>query len=114
MVVPWTSREEVMPKVSMHGSEGTRDIVVRLGRDELVIRRRYEALSIANDVMIGLWFLIGTILFFDNATVYYGTWLFLFGSIEMLIRPTIRLARHIHLKRLRAGSYTSMDASDDY
>lgn len=103
-----------MPNVSMHDAEGTHDLVVRLGRDELVIRRRYEVVSIVNDVLIGLWFLVGTILFFDDATVYYGTWLFLIGSIEMLIRPTIRLARHLHLQRLRAGSPGATDASGDY
>lgn len=78
------------------------DLVMQFGDEELVIRRRYETASIANDVLIGLWFLVGTLFFFDSATVLIGTWLFLFGSIEMLIRPTIRLARHVHLKRLRA------------
>ncbi len=103
-----------MPQATTQGWEGAHDLVVRIGRDELVIRQRYEALSIANDVLIGLWFLVGTILFFDDATVYYGTWLFLIGSVEMLIRPTIRLARHMHLKRMRAGAYTGTDTSDDY
>lgn len=78
------------------------DLVMQIGREELVIRQRYEAASIANDVLIGLWFLVGTLFFFDASTVVIGTWLFLFGSIEMLIRPSIRLAQHIHLKRVRA------------
>lgn len=103
-----------MHETTTPADQGAHDLVVRIGRDELVIRQRYEALSIANDVLIGLWFLVGTILFFDDATVYYGTWLFLIGSVEMLIRPTIRLARHMHLKRMRAGAYAGTDTSCDY
>jgi len=48
-------------------------------------------------------FLVGSILFFDEATAVVGTWLFVTGSVLMLIRPTIRLTRRIHLTRLRAG-----------
>jgi hypothetical protein len=79
------------------------DLTLRIGRDELVIRRRYESASIANDVLIGVLFLVGSILFFSEATVVAGTWLFVAGSVLMLIRPTIRLSRRLHLTRLRAG-----------
>ncbi|WP_026918990.1 YrhK family protein [Gordonia shandongensis] len=85
----------------MTGAEDrNRTLVVRLGREEIIIRRRYEALSIANDVLIGVWFLIGSFLFFSDDTVFAGTWLFVIGSVEMLIRPVIRLVRHVHLQRL--------------
>ncbi len=79
------------------------DLTLTIGHDELVIRRRYETASIANDVLIGLLFLVGSILFFSEATVVAGTWLFVTGSVLMLIRPTIRLTRRIHLTQLRAG-----------
>ncbi|MEI3609374.1 YrhK family protein [Pseudogracilibacillus sp. SO10305] len=39
-------------------------------------------------------------LFFSESTVTIGTWLFLIGSIQLLIRPIIRIIRNIHLKRL--------------
>ena len=45
-----------------------------------MIRRRYEALSIANDILVALWFLVGSFLFFSDATTYAGTWLFVVGS----------------------------------
>lgn len=84
-----------------------RSFSVEIGHEELVIRRRYEALSIANDVLIALWFLVGSILFFSEATVTAATWCFLLGSIEFLVRPAIRLARHVHVQRIggnRLGS----------
>ena len=76
------------------------DISFRIGREEIVLRRRYEILSIANDILIGIWFIVGSILFFSVDTSYTGTWLFLIGSIQMLWRPVIRLARHIHVQRV--------------
>lgn len=91
------------------------DASVRLsiGPDEMVIDNRYEALSIANDVLIALFFLVGSILFFFDSTQTAGTWLFLLGSIEFLARPVIRLARRVHLKRIGA-THHSRDSSYDY
>lgn len=81
------------------GADSDRPIVLHLGRDELVIRQRYETISIANDLLIGAWFLVGSFLFFSPSLAHIGTWLFVVGSIEMLIRPVIRFTRRVHLRR---------------
>lgn len=62
-----------------------KDLDIRMGHHELVIRQRYEVLSIAND--------------------------FVLGSIQMMLRPTIRFVRGTHLQRLRPAQphETSMD-----
>ena len=84
-----------------------RALKVEIGHEELVIRHRYEALSIANDVLIALWFLVGSILFFWEATTTAATWCFLLGSIEFLVRPAIRLARLVHIRRIRGSGLES-------
>ena len=68
----------------------TGPITIRLGHDELVIRKRYEVVSILNDILVALWFIVGSFLFFSEATTYAGTWCFVAGSVELLIRPLIR------------------------
>jgi hypothetical protein len=60
-------------------------------------------LSIVIDILVGLWFLVGSFLFFSESTTYAGTWLFVIGSVELLIRPAIRLSRRVHLRRLPDG-----------
>lgn len=70
-----------------------------ISREEQALRRSYETLSILNDVLIGVIFLAGSFLFFSESTVFQGTVLFVIGSVLMLIRPTIRLSRRIHLSR---------------
>jgi hypothetical protein len=75
-----------------------KDLDLDVGGKELVLHNRYEVLSILNDVMIALWFIVGSILFFNESTATAGTWMFLAGSVELMIRPVIRLTRNIHIK----------------
>ncbi len=86
-------------------TDGAEDIVVHIGREELVVRRRYEFLSILNDFLIGFWFLIGSVAFFSPAWEEIGIWLFVVGSAELLVRPIIRLAHYIQLRRTPASNW---------
>lgn len=89
------------------------DLTFTIGHEELVIRQRWEVVSIINDILVAVWFIIGSILFFHESTTVAGTWLFLLGSIELLIRPLIRLARRVHLTRIGRGQSAS-DSDEDY
>lgn len=90
------------------------NLTIRIGHDELVIRQRYQVLSIANDVLIGIWFLIGSFMFFSDELVFAGTCLFVIGSVEMLIRPVIRLIRHVHLQKIRSPETPTTDTTYDF
>lgn len=57
----------------------------------------YKALYQFIDVVLGLVFLIGSILFFNSSTVTNGTILFVIGSIQMTIRPLIAFVHDLHL-----------------
>ncbi len=89
------------------------DFTLTIGHEELEIRQKWEVVSIVNDILIAVWFIIGSILFFNESTTEAGTWLFLLGSIELLIRPMIRLARRVHIGRVR-GKHKANDSSGDY
>ena len=89
-------------------------LVLRIGREELVIRQRYEVISIANDILIGLLFLVGSIFFFTPELTQAGTWLFVLGSVEMLIRPIIRFSRRVHLGRYSVQSATDAATTRDF
>lgn len=73
---------------------------LRIGHEELVIRQKYETLSIVNDVLMALWFLAGSILFFWESTQTAATWCFVLGSLQFLARPALRLARQLHVRRI--------------
>lgn len=76
------------------------DVPLPFTRDELVLRQRYEVASILNDLAIAVWFIVGSILFFSPATTEAGTWLFLLGSVQLAVRPVLRLSRRVHLRRV--------------
>lgn len=88
------------------------DLTMQVGSDEIVIRRRYETLSITNDVLTALWFVVGSVLLFWKATSTAANWMFLVGSIEFLARPAIRLARRLHLQRVRGDGHGTESAYD--
>lgn len=100
--------------MSESGEHADREIVVTLGHEELVIRRRYETLSIVNDILIAIWFAVGSVLFFWEDTVRIGTWLFVIGSVELIIRPAIRLTRQVHLRRIHPEKHVTTEATWDF
>lgn len=111
--MPTNNRRTTNEATTQRTESSSPDLEIRVGNDEIVIRNRYEALSIANDVLIGLFFVAGSILFLWESTTLFATWLFIIGSAEFLARPLIRLARRFHLKKL--GSTRDLnDPNGDY
>ncbi|NLU72854.1 hypothetical protein HCC61_09225 [Streptomyces sp. HNM0575] len=104
---------EPSPHQPRHG-DGKQSLTIRLGHEEVVIRQRYEVVSIANDILVAMWFLAGSVMFFFPDWQTSGTWCFVFGSIELLARPLIRLTRHVHLLRMHGGNYAIQEATQDF
>lgn len=60
---------------------------------------RFEIAYTTVDFLAALLFLVGSVLFFDEATQRTGTWLFLIGSLFFALKPTLRLARELWFLR---------------
>jgi len=73
---------------------------VDIGQDHIVIQRRYDALGAVNDLLIAIWFLIGSFFFLKESLTTDGTWLFILGSAQLLIKPLIKLISLIHVGRV--------------
>ncbi|MGP4864291.1 YrhK family protein [Psychrobacter sp. T6-5] len=73
---------------------------VDIGQDHIVIQRRYAALGAVNDLLIAIWFLIGSFFFLKESLTTDGTWLFILGSAQLLIKPLIKLVSLIHVGRV--------------
>ncbi len=79
--------------------KGNEVIDVNFEKRKVIIEQRYEWLYIFNDLMLGVWFVVGSILFFYKQLTYWGTWLFLIGSAQMMIRPGIQMAHKLHMRK---------------
>ena len=53
-----------------------------------------------NDLLIAICFLIGSFFFLSNSLEERGTWLFIVGSIQLLIKPLLKLASLIHVRHV--------------
>ena len=76
------------------------ELDVDIGKEHIVIQRRYEALGALNDLLIAIWFLIGSFFFLNESLTESGTWLFIVGSAQLIIKPVIKLMSLIHVNRL--------------
>ncbi|GAB6909090.1 YrhK [Desulfosarcina cetonica] len=81
------------------------ELDVYLGHRHIVIQRRYEALGALNDLMIAIWFLIGSFFFLNQSLVESGTWLFIVGCIQLLIKPVLKLSSLVHSSRVYKKQY---------
>ena len=71
-----------------------------IGSEHIVIQRRYEALGALNDLLIAVWFLIGSFFFLNDSLIESGTWLFIAGSAQLIIKPLIKLTSLIHVSKV--------------
>jgi len=60
----------------------------------------YQTIYDSVDALAAILFIIGSILFFGEATQTAGTWSFLIGSIFFAVRPVIHVIRDIRLRKL--------------
>lgn len=99
---------------STQGGKQDSDPPVRIdiGNEEVVISNRYESLSIVNDILIGIFFFVGSVLFYFKSLEFWAVTLFVLGSVDFLLRPIIRIARRFHLKRI--GKHPNDEASQYY
>lgn len=69
------------------------------------IRKLYYWLGIANDFVLGMLFLVGSIEFLPNGDEIAGVIMFIIGSAQLVGRSALKIAMNLHLKssRKRAG-----------
>jgi hypothetical protein len=84
------------------GHEGG-PISITLGDREIVLRQRYELLSIINDILIFVFFTVGSVAFYWHELFNLGVTLFVVGSAMLGVRPIIRFSRRIQLRSVTKG-----------
>jgi hypothetical protein len=97
-----TSNEAASSEDPDAGHEGGA-ITLTLGDQEIVLRQRYELLSIINDIGIFIFFTVGSVAFYWHDLFNLGVTLFVIGSVQLGIRPIIRFSRRVQLRSLTKG-----------
>ncbi|PIE56435.1 MAG: hypothetical protein CSA34_03770 [Desulfobulbus propionicus] len=80
--------------------KSNQELKLHIGEEQIIIQRRYDALSALNDLLIAIWFLKGSFFFLSDSLVENGTWLFIFGSAQLFVKPVVKLTSLVHLQRI--------------
>jgi len=82
---------------------GGGNVTLTLGDQEIVLRHRFELISIANEIGIALFFTVGSVCFYFESLFNLGVTLFVIGSVQLGVRPAIRFARRVQLRKVTQG-----------
>ncbi|ERN55135.1 YrhK family protein [Alkalihalophilus marmarensis] len=72
---------------------------VKLGRMRIYFDKRYRVISTINDLLIGILFVIGSILNFFDQAEKIGLICYLAGSTFLVVRPILRLMHSASLRK---------------
>ncbi|GGJ02815.1 YrhK family protein [Paenibacillus hunanensis] len=78
-------------------------LAIEFKRRRIVASNRYEMVSVLNDIITTICFLIGSYFFFHKQTET-GTIMFIIGNANTLFRAIIRLVRKIHIEWIQNES----------
>lgn len=83
----------------MPGISDTTDVLdVKAGRFRLYFKKRYQLITTVNDLMIGFFFVSGSVLNFFSPTEIIGMIFYLFGSLLLGSRPVLRIMHDTQLR----------------
>ncbi|PAE23796.1 MULTISPECIES: YrhK family protein [Bacillaceae] len=80
--------------------EQQEDVHIEIGSYKMVIEKRYQAISFVNDMLLGVLYLIGSILFLTDVSQTVSISFFLAGSIMMIIRAGLNLLKDLHINKI--------------
>ena len=74
-----------------------------IGGFGIFFNKRYQLLAIINDLTLGIWFTIGSVLFLFSQTQTAGTILFILGRMQLLGRPILKLLHAFFVRKESAA-----------
>lgn len=73
------------------------DIEIKTGRFRLYFQNRYTLISLTNDILTGIFYLIGSIATLTPIPDIYGTYLYLIGGFFLTARPILKIFHNVFI-----------------
>lgn len=80
--------------------DNKKSMEVKIGKYAIFFNKNYKYISIINEIMLALWFIIGSAFFFFESMKTAGIILFIIGSTQLLIRPILKILHAVSLRNL--------------
>lgn len=90
-----------MPKIERKTHEVENDmeedIELKSGRFRIYFQNRYTLISLLNDLLVGLVYILGSISSLIGLPSIYGTYFYLAGGVFLILRPLIKIIHNIYI-----------------
>lgn len=73
------------------------DIEIKTGRFRLYFQNRYTLISLTNDILTGVFYMIGSLATLTPIPDIYGTYLYLIGGFFLTARPILRIFHNVFI-----------------
>lgn len=73
------------------------DIELKSGRFRIYFQNRYTLISLLNDLLVGLVYILGSISSLIGLPSIYGTYFYLAGGVFLILRPLIKIIHNIYI-----------------
>ncbi|RBP95942.1 YrhK-like protein [Cytobacillus firmus] len=80
--------------------EQQENVHIEIGDYEMIIEKRYRVVSLINDLLLGVLYFIGSILFLTDVSQAVSISFFLAGSIMMIIRAGLNILKDLHVNKI--------------
>lgn len=90
-----------MPKIERKEHEVVpdkeEDIEIKSGRFRLYFQNRYTLISLVNDILTGIFYIIGSLATLTDIPDIYGTYLYLIGGVFLTARPMLKIFHNVFI-----------------
>lgn len=73
------------------------DIEIKTGRFRLYFQNRYTLISLTNDILTGIFYMIGSLATLTPIPDVYGTYLYLIGGFFLTARPILKIFHNVFI-----------------
>ena len=73
---------------------------VEVGKHILFFNKNYQYIFILNELLLGIEFTVASIFFLFSSTKTAGIIIFIIGSVQLLIRPILKILHAVSLRRI--------------
>ena len=73
------------------------DIELKSGQFRVYFQNRYTLISLLNDLLVGIVYILGSISSLIGLPSIYGTYFYLAGGVFLILRPLIKIIHNIYI-----------------
>ncbi|GEN54547.1 YrhK family protein [Halobacillus faecis] len=97
--------------MSKQKSNKQKYVDAHIKKHNLFSKKTYDILYTVNDILLGVTFLMGSVLFYFEPSRNWGVTLYILGSTQMILRPTLRLIHYFHMRKEYGDQYDQQHQS---